>query len=30
MIIVGNTKTFGMLEGFYGVEGEKEVVKNRF
>lgn len=27
MIIVGNTKTFGMLDGFYGVEGEKEIVK---
>jgi len=26
MIIVGNTRTFGMLEGFYGVEGEQVVV----
>ncbi|MFA6832465.1 MAG: FprA family A-type flavoprotein [Bacteroidaceae bacterium] len=27
MILVGNARTFGMLEGFYGVEGEQEVVK---
>lgn len=27
MIVVGNAKTFGMIEGFYGVEGKQEVVK---